>query len=523
MPVPTDAMAEEAQRGLDWRREFGRGGTEVGIARARDIVNKRDLSMDTVARMASYFARHEVDKEADGFRPGEDGYPSNGRIAWALWGGDAGQSWANRIMSQEDQDRAEKRPYPGEHAARIADPDQFERFSRQNDQGGPGIDFIYGVRADETVDVQSIRFDADEYTVDQAKAWLDEHDFVAIKFEPALPSSEGRETVIYSGQIMERAMAEREVRSRIDGAEVRAEGDEIRVSGYAAVFDEETNIGGMFTEVIKRGAFKDAVKRDDVVFLVNHEGLPLARTRSGTLTLIEDERGLYMETVLDGTDPDVRAIVPKMKRGDLDKMSFAFRPVRQSWDDNSKLPKRMIEEAQLFDVSIVTTPAYSGTEIGLRSLEQHREKLKKSQAFRRLRMKAKTQGIDLRNEYILPVPSEPQIVSGSVNDANMMNAIENWNLGPAEASIDPAANGEYWSKMAELWSVNEAEARRRLCANCEYFNNTPEMQRAMEDIPLGPYDADGGGRGFCVKLDFICHNLRVCQAWERKDFEAEKE
>lgn len=95
---PTEGMKEEAQRGLDWRSEFGRGGTEVGIARARDIVNNRNLSEDTVKRMFSFFSRHEVDKEAEGFRPGEDGYPSNGRIAWALWGGDAGFAWSRSIV-----------------------------------------------------------------------------------------------------------------------------------------------------------------------------------------------------------------------------------------------------------------------------------------------------------------------------------------------------------------------------------------------------------------------------------------
>lgn len=95
---PTEGMKEEAQRGLDWRSEFGRGGTEVGIARARDIVNDRNLSEDTVKRMFSFFSRHEVDKEAEGFSPGEDGYPSNGRIAWALWGGDAGFAWSRNIV-----------------------------------------------------------------------------------------------------------------------------------------------------------------------------------------------------------------------------------------------------------------------------------------------------------------------------------------------------------------------------------------------------------------------------------------
>ena len=100
---PTEAMAEEAQRGLDWRAEHGRGGTEVGVARARQLVNRQELSADTVKRMASYFARHEVDKQGEGFTPDEDNFPSAGRIAWALWGGDAGQSFANARKKRMDK------------------------------------------------------------------------------------------------------------------------------------------------------------------------------------------------------------------------------------------------------------------------------------------------------------------------------------------------------------------------------------------------------------------------------------
>ncbi len=100
---PTEAMAEEAQKGLDWRKEFGRGGTEVGVARARQLVNRQEVSAETVRRMHSYFSRHEVDKEGEGFSPGEDGYPSAGRIAWALWGGDVGQSWARNKDRQLDK------------------------------------------------------------------------------------------------------------------------------------------------------------------------------------------------------------------------------------------------------------------------------------------------------------------------------------------------------------------------------------------------------------------------------------
>ncbi len=183
MPTPNEAMKEEAQRGLDWRDEFGRGGTEVGIARARDIVNGRDLSEETIGRMVSYFARHEVDKEAEGFRPGEDGYPSNGRIAWALWGGDPGKTWAEREWAKIKNDR-DYRPYPNEHAARLKDPDQYDSFRRENDAGGPGIDFIYGIK-DGTTEIQAIRFDKNRYSVAEAKKWLESHDFKPILFEEA--------------------------------------------------------------------------------------------------------------------------------------------------------------------------------------------------------------------------------------------------------------------------------------------------------------------------------------------------
>lgn len=176
-------------------------------------------------------------------------------------------------------------------------------------------------------------------------------------------------------------MTQREIRAGIP-AEVRADADGIKVEGYAAVFGERTNIGDMFEEVIERGAFTDAIGRDDVVFLVNHEGLPLARTRSGTLRLTEDERGLKIETSLDPEDPDVKSIAGKMKRGDLDKMSFAFYPDVQEWDESGDLPLRTIKRASLYDVSVVTTPAYDGTEIALRSLEASRPQQISATEFR---------------------------------------------------------------------------------------------------------------------------------------------
>lgn len=98
--TPPKGVREEARRGLEWRREFNRGGTAVGVARARDLSNGKSISPETAKRMKAYFDRHEVDKKGEGFSPGEKGFPSAGRIAWALWGGDAGQAWANKLVRQ---------------------------------------------------------------------------------------------------------------------------------------------------------------------------------------------------------------------------------------------------------------------------------------------------------------------------------------------------------------------------------------------------------------------------------------
>lgn len=121
-------------------------------------------------------------------------------------------------------------------------------------------------------------------------------------------------------------------------------------------------------------------------------------------------------------------------------------------------------------------------------------------------------------EGYLEDESGDEISTARKNVRNRDNVIRNWGLGPEKASVDPKANGAYWQKMADLWDLDEKQARRQLCANCEYFNNTPAMQEQMEAIPLDKFDMDGGGRGYCTKFDFICHNLRTCKAWEEKPF-----
>lgn len=146
------------------------------------------------------------------------------------------------------------------------------------------------------------------------------------------------------------------------------------ITGYAAVFESETVIGGKdwgFREKIARGAFTEAIKNSDVRALFNHdEDLVLGRLKAGTLRLMEDERGLKVE--IDPPDTqDARDLIKKMQRGDIDQMSFAFTMEggSQAWDETGDMPLRTIQKVgDLLDVSVVTYPAYVDTEAAARSL-----------------------------------------------------------------------------------------------------------------------------------------------------------
>lgn len=149
------------------------------------------------------------------------------------------------------------------------------------------------------------------------------------------------------------------------------ESEKMIVEGYAAVYDSETNIAGLFTEIIERGAF-DSANMKDVPLKYNHsDAVPiLARTRNKSLTLTPDEKGLKIRAeLLDTTDG--RDMFTRIKSGLLDKMSFAFsvNPDGEKWttDDNGFQRRTITKFDRIFDVSVVDTPAYDETEIYARS------------------------------------------------------------------------------------------------------------------------------------------------------------
>ena len=105
---PTSGMASAARRALKWRADGKPGGTLVGLARANQLKDRDPLTASTVLRMYSFFSRHEVDKRATGFNSGEEGFPSKGRVAWDLWGGDGGYSWSTAKRNQIMRERESK-------------------------------------------------------------------------------------------------------------------------------------------------------------------------------------------------------------------------------------------------------------------------------------------------------------------------------------------------------------------------------------------------------------------------------
>ena len=105
---PTSGMASAAKRALKWKSEGEPGGTLVGLARANQLKDRDPLTASTVLRMYSFFSRHEVDKKATGFNSGEEGFPSKGRVAWDLWGGNGGYSWSTAKRNQIMRERESK-------------------------------------------------------------------------------------------------------------------------------------------------------------------------------------------------------------------------------------------------------------------------------------------------------------------------------------------------------------------------------------------------------------------------------
>lgn len=362
MPVPTREMANEAKRGLAWREEYGRGGTEVGVARARDISNRKNLSEQTIGRMVSYFARHEVDKQGKGFSPGEEGYPSAGRIAWALWGGDPGQTWANKEWAMIQRRKA------APDALKVGD------FVSWNSSGGRARGRITRIERNGRLEIPNSSFSVTG-TEDDPAALI-----------RVYRNGEATDTIVghkFSTLtlISERNRKEEEMFTR---REISLEDAEIKVSksgksmfsGYASVF------GGVdsYDDTIMKGAYRDVIEmvgkgsaRMPKMF-VNHRSweIPVGKWTK----MYEDDKGLFMEGEFTKGNPQADIIKAGMEHGTIDGLSIGFRVGDYEIIETEGEKLRLIKSvSELPEVSIVTFPADDAARVDLSSVKATLEQI----------------------------------------------------------------------------------------------------------------------------------------------------
>ena len=321
--TPPTYMRNAAKRGLELHEQ---GLSGDGIV-AQTVEDARKMASGVVTeekwrKIAPWIARHLTDLDNV-----EEGEVTAGVVAHLLWGSNGTKSGAIKTMN---------------YAQGIIDQMESNKVDNTTDVRAIIID-----GSGEVVDDYNTEEPVEEEMTEEATDLE-----VCVEATVTIPASwvvamNGNRNIAYSN------------------IELRAMTDGKTLVGYAAIFDSPSE-PLPWTEFVRRGAFRKTIKDGaDVRLLIDHEGVPLARTKSGTLTLTEDEIGLRIEAQLDESNPDAAKVISALRRGDLSQMSFAFQTVKDAWSKDKQV--RELKEVRLYDVSVVTYPAYEQTVAELRS------------------------------------------------------------------------------------------------------------------------------------------------------------
>ena len=258
------------------------------------------VSDDKWIRIAAWIARHLVDLDSPDANPNSDNYPSAGVVAHLLWG-----SGPSKRAAQRTKDYADS--------------------------------VVARIRAEET------------NSMDNKNKWLDVARAIALKIDGKQSDSK-----------------QPEIRTNSADFEVRAEADGMSFTGYASVFNSPSEDLGGFIEYVAPGAFKRSLQsRNEIKLLWNHDsGEPLASLRGGTMSLVEDERGLKVTAKLPNTTRG-RDVAELLRTNVISEMSFGFNVIRDSWSKDGQT--RTLESVRLFEVSVVSFGAYKATSAQVRS------------------------------------------------------------------------------------------------------------------------------------------------------------
>lgn len=393
---PTEGMAAEARKFFKWREEGNQGGTAVAVARARQLVNRQELSADTVRRMHSFFSRHEVDKQAEGFSAGEEGYPSKGRVAWAAWGGDAGQTWARSKDAMLDRIDEGERAAPdalsvgdsvswdssgGRARGKIErierdgsinvpdsdftingtpdDPAALIRLYQRTDEGFDETDRLVGHKFSTLTKIADLRyFDSEVNTMDRhIKNIVETDDEYVITFgKSEMQEPVATETTSYDEDEMERFDRSALNYRAADGEMVDEDDRRVRMS----LSSEEPVERSFGLEVLEH----------------SEEAVDLSRLNSGHAPLLLDhdltkQIGVVERTYLDATDRRLRAVVrfgksalareiyDDVKDGIRSNVSIGYQ-IRNMDAKNDRAGTVSVNSWMPYEASIVSVPADAG-------------------------------------------------------------------------------------------------------------------------------------------------------------------
>ena len=357
---PPEYMREAARRGL---KLHAAGFSGDGIV-PQTIEDARKMASGTVTeekwrKIAPWIARHLTDLDAI---QGDE--ITAGFVAHLLWGSDGTKEGARKTMNyaeqvvnqlDEQQKTDEQRQLPPSY--RPANSDDVPQGRNCGNCEYLNAETGMCEAFNETVDAS--------FYCDRWEA-VEPDDSEMSEDMPMDESGMMLDNMEMDSRTKGWVVSEKENRSvAYSNCELRTSQDGKTLVGYAAIFDSPSE-PLPWTEFVRRGAFTKTIKDGaDVRLLIDHEGVPLARTRSGTLTLVEDEIGLRIEANLDETNPDAAKVISAMRRGDISQMSFAFQTVKDSWSTDKRT--RELKEVRLYDVSVVTYPAYEETIAELRN------------------------------------------------------------------------------------------------------------------------------------------------------------
>ena len=374
--TPTSYMIANCKKGLKFH-EAGKSGDGLQpktVREAKEIASGQALTPDKVKRMRAWIARHLVDLD-NAPSPEDKEYPSAGQVAHLLWASGTTREqaqktfdWCDKKMKQIEAEQnnhanneTEQRELPPSYRPADAEDVPVVRPSCMNCE-------YFCLKPDLTqmILVRSCkRWDAPvepNFYCDAWEAKEEEEEDSMVEAEPSMEEDQQPQVAWVVRSVDEkRSLA-------FTNLECRAIGEGNTLVGYAAMFDMPSHDLGGFTEYVAPGAFSKTLNDGaDVRLLIDHEGAPLARTRSNTMRLVEDERGLRVEAELDPSNPRAAEIISALKRGDMNQMSFAFRVIRDEWSKDRST--RTLKEVRLFDVSVVTFPAYEDTVAEIRKAQ----------------------------------------------------------------------------------------------------------------------------------------------------------